>query len=92
MIVKTKNYKLDKKTYIKLALTNVLKKQGWIAALAAFAICLFYIWIPSIWWFVGAVVGLGLYILFWWIQFYGVTQVTVVKVTELLTFWSLNLN
>jgi len=74
MIVKTKNYKLDKKTYINLALTSVLKKQGWIAAVAAFAICLMYIWIPSIWWFIGAFVGLGLYLLFWWVQFYGVTQ------------------
>lgn len=74
MIVKTKNYKLDKKTYIKLAFTNILKRQGWIAALAAFALCLCYIWIPSIWWFVGAIIGLALYLLFWWIQFYGVTQ------------------
>ena len=74
MIVKTKNYKLDKKVYIKLALNNILKRQGWIAAAAAFALCLFYIWIPSIWWFIGAIIGLGLYLLFWWIQFYGVTQ------------------
>jgi hypothetical protein len=74
MIVKTKNYRLDKKTYISIALRSILKKQGWIAAVAAFAICLMYIWIPSIWWFVGAVVGLGLYLLFWYVQFYGVTQ------------------
>jgi hypothetical protein len=76
MIVKTKNYKLDKKTYIRLALQNVLKRQGWIAAAAALLICLGYA-IPgaqSIWWFIAAFVGLGLYLLFWWIQFYGVTQ------------------
>jgi hypothetical protein len=74
MIVKTKNYKLDKKTYINLALRNILKRQGWMAAAGAFVICLGYIWIPSIWWFIGAIVGLGLYLLFWWVQFYGVTQ------------------
>lgn len=76
MIAKTKNYKLEKKIYIKLALQAVLKKQGWIAALVAFVLCLGYM-IPgadTIWWFIGAVVGLGLYLLFWWIQFYGVTQ------------------
>lgn len=76
MIVKTKNYKLDKQTYIRLALRSILKKQGWIAAVAAVVICLGY-FIPgadSIWWFIAAFVGLGLYILFWWIQFYGVTQ------------------
>lgn len=74
MIVRTKNYKLDKKTYINIALKAVLRKQGWIAALAALAICLMYIWVPSIWWFIAAVIGLGLYLLFWWVQFYGVTQ------------------
>ena len=51
-----------------------MKKQGWIAGLAAVAICLMYLWIPSIWWFIGATIGLLLYMLFWWIQFYGVTQ------------------
>lgn len=76
MNVKTKNYKLEKKIYIKLALRAVLKKQGWIAALVAFLLCLGYM-IPgadTIWWFIAAIIGLGLYILFWWIQFYGVTQ------------------
>jgi hypothetical protein len=33
-----------------------------------------YLWIPSIWWFIGAGLGAILYLLFWWIQFYGVTQ------------------
>ena len=76
MIVRTKNYKLEKKIYIQLALRSVLKRQGWIAALVAFLLCLGYA-IPgaqTIWWFIGAIVGLGLYLLFWWIQFYGVTQ------------------
>jgi hypothetical protein len=76
MIVKTKNYKLDKQIYIKLALKNILLQQGWIAAVAALVLCLCY-FIPgasTIWWFIGAFVGLGLYLLFWWIQFYGVTQ------------------
>jgi len=76
MIVKTKNYKLDKQTYIRLALRSILMKQGWMAGLGAFVICLGYL-IPgaaSIWWFIGAFIGLGLYLLFWWIQFYGVTQ------------------
>lgn len=74
MIVKTKNYKLEKKTYIRLALRSILQRQGWIAGTAAVAICLCYFLVPSIWWFIGAFIGLGLYLLFWWIQFYGVTQ------------------
>jgi hypothetical protein len=74
MIVRTKNYKLDKKTYIRIAFLNTMKKQGWIAALVAIALCLCYVWVPSIWWFIGSAIALVLYMLFWWIQFYGVTQ------------------
>jgi hypothetical protein len=74
MIVKTKNYKLEKKTYISLAFKNVLAQQGWIAGVAAVAICLLYFWIASIWWFIAAIIGVGLYLLFWYVQFYGVTQ------------------
>lgn len=74
MIVKTKNYRLDKKVYRKLAFREVMRRQGWIAALGALVICLGYIWVPSVWWFIGAFSALGLYMLFWWIQFYGVTQ------------------
>ena len=74
MIIRTKNYKLEKKVYIRIAFRNIMKKQGWIAGLAALAICSMYFWIPSIWWFIGAAIGLALYALFWRIQFYGVTQ------------------
>ena len=74
MVVKTKNYKLDKKTYINLAFKSILIQQGWIAAVGAVAICSLYFWIPSIWWFIGAAIGVGLFLLFWYIQFYGVTE------------------
>jgi len=73
MIVKTKNYRLEKKSYIKLAMRNILKQQWWVG-LIVIAICLGYVWIPSIWWFIGAFIGAALYLLFWWVQFYGVTQ------------------
>ena len=73
MIVKTRNYRLEKKDYIKMALKAILKKQWWVSLIVV-AICLCYFWVASIWWFIGAVLGAGLYLLFWWIQFYGVTQ------------------
>jgi hypothetical protein len=73
MIVKTKNYRLEKKDYIRFALGGVLRQQWWVS-LIVLAIAAGYFWIPSIWWFIGAVLGGGLYLLFWWIQFYGVTQ------------------
>jgi hypothetical protein len=74
MVVKTKNYKLEKKTYINLAFKNIIAKQGWIAGVIALAFCALYFVLPSFWWIIGGVVGFGLYLLFWYIQFYGVTQ------------------
>ena len=56
-----------------MALRNTLKQQWWVS-LIVLAICLLYIWVASVWWFVGAIIGGGLYLLFWWVQFYGVTQ------------------
>ncbi len=73
MIVKTRNYRLDKKEYIRMALKNILLQQWWVSLIVV-AICLCYFLAPSIWWFIGAFVSAGLYLLFWWIQFYGVTQ------------------
>ncbi len=73
MIVKTRNYRLEKKDYIKMALKAILIQQWWVSLIVV-AICLGFVWIQSIWWFIGAAIGAGLYLLFWWIQFYGVTQ------------------
>lgn len=78
MTVKTKKYKLDSGTYIKLALINILKQQWWVS-IAAVAICTGYFWIANIWWFIGAGIGLVLYLLFWLIQFAGVTQLDQTK-------------
>lgn len=73
MIVKTRNYRLEKKDYRRMALRNILREQWWVA-LIVLAICLGFVWIQSIWWFIMAFIGAGLYLLFWVIQFYGVTQ------------------
>jgi len=73
MIVKTRNYRLEKKDYRRFALKNILREQWWVSLIVV-AICLGFFWIPSFWWFIGAVLGAGLFVLFWWIQFYGVTQ------------------
>ena len=79
MIVKTKKYKLESSTYIKLGLKSVLKQQWWVI-LIALAICGGYLWIPNIWWFIGTGIALVLYILFWVIQFAGVTQLEQTKI------------
>lgn len=79
MIVKTRKYQLESKTYIKLGLTNILKEQWWVA-LIALAIACGYFWIPSWWWISMAVVAYALYWLFWVIQFAGVSQMEQNKV------------
>jgi hypothetical protein len=74
MTVKTKKYKLDTGTYVKLALVNILKEQWWVFLIVV-AIMSGFFFIPSHWWITGALIALLLYILFWLIQFAGVTQV-----------------
>ena len=78
MNVKTKKYKLESGTYIKLALIEVLKQQWWVS-LIVLAICVPYFFIPSMWWFIGAGIGVVVYLLFWLIQFAGVTQLEQTK-------------
>jgi len=64
---------MEKKDYIRLAFKNVLRQQWWVGLIVV-AICLGFVWVQSIWWFIAAALALGLYLLFWWLQFYGVTQ------------------
>ncbi len=79
MIVKTKKYKLETGTYIKLAMTNILTKQWWVGLIAA-VLCSGYIFVPNTWWFWGTAIAVVIYLLFWLIQFAGVTQLEQTKV------------
>ena len=79
MIVKTKKYKLETGTYIKLGLSNILREQWWVFLIAVAIMCgAFFIF--SWWWIIGALIALALYVLFWVIQFAGVTQLEQNKV------------
>jgi len=73
MKVTTRNYRLEKNDYIKMALKGVLIQQWWAIPIAV-AICCGYFWIPSFWWIFSGVLAYGLFVLFWYIQFFGVTQ------------------
>ena len=72
MIVKTKNYQLTTNTYIQLGLRNIIIEQWWVL-LIAMAIMGGTFFVKSIWFVLGASIGLLLYFLFWFIQFYGIT-------------------
>ena len=73
MIVKTKKYKLETKTYIKLGMMNILKEQWWVILIAVAIACGYFI-VPSWWWVSMAILAYILYLLFWLIQFAGVSQ------------------
>lgn len=73
MKVTTKNYRLEKNDYIKMALKGVLLQQWWAVPIAL-AICCGWFWVPSFWWIFSGVLAYGLFVLFWWIQFFGITQ------------------
>lgn len=73
MIVKTKKYKMPSTLYVRLGIQNVLRMQWWIfPLLVLFMSGTFFI--KTIWFIVGGFIFLILYILFWAIQFYGLTQ------------------
>ena len=75
MIVRTKKFQIKKGMYIKKGFLNLLKEQWWISLIFIFISSMHYIWIPSVWWIIGATIALTLYLLFWLIQFVGLTQV-----------------
>jgi len=71
---------MPKKTYIKMGMLNIVREQWWVG-LIALGIASGTIFIPTtIWFILGALIGLILYALFWLIQFTGVTQLEQGKV------------
>jgi hypothetical protein len=81
MIVKTKKYQLPKKTYVKLGLITLLKKQWWYFAAPLLIGSIAFLLPDYKWWFISSSFTLAFaYILFWLIQFAGVTQLEQNKV------------
>jgi hypothetical protein len=74
MLIKTKKYRLPERVYIQLGMRNVLRQQWWVF-LIAFGMLALTFFVKTIWFIILSVVGLLLYALFWFIQFYAVTKV-----------------
>ncbi len=79
MIIKTKKYKLPTKTFIKFAMFNVLREQWWVFLIAIAIAALTFVYPDTIWFYIIAGVSLSLYLLFWIIQFVGLTQMDQAK-------------
>lgn len=73
MVIRTKKYKLQPSTYIRLGLKNVIREQWWVF-LIALGIMSGTFFIKTPWFIIGTFIALTLYGLFWIIQFYGITQ------------------
>ncbi|HAR19347.1 MAG TPA: hypothetical protein DCR46_01715 [Cytophagales bacterium] len=87
MTIKTKKYQLKKKDYVKMAMWQLLRKTWWYGfGPLAFVVLGFFV--PYSWWYIGTgLVVAFLYLLFWFIQFMGVTQMEQNKVMfERLTY------
>ena len=73
MIIKTKKYKLPTKTFVRIGYRAVLRQQWWAFAIYVALMCGYFL-APNIWWFIGPTILLGIFLLFWRIQFAGITQ------------------
>ena len=73
MIIKTKKYKLENNLYIKLCLKSILHQRLWF--IFGFIFFSSFIILISFYWFILCIfLGIFLYFLFWFIQFYGITK------------------
>ena len=73
MIIRTKKYKLPISTYIRLGLTNIIQEQWWIS-LITLGVMSGTFFIKTYWFIIGGIMVLVVYVGFWIIQFYGITQ------------------
>jgi hypothetical protein len=87
MTIKTKKYQLKKKDYVKMAMWQLLRKTWWYGfGPLAFVVLGFFVPFGS-WYIATGLVVAFLYLLFWFIQFMGVTQMEQNKVMfERLTY------
>ncbi len=81
MNIKTKKYQLTNQTFISIALKNVMLDLWWVWLIPVAILLIPIFYIPAFWWcFTIALVLSVLYVLFWVIQFTGITQMEQSKI------------
>ena len=78
MNVKTKKYGLEPKTYRGLAMGKVIRELWWVFLIPAAFSCLTIVFNEA-WYAIGASIVTILYLLFWYIQFTGISQLEQYK-------------
>ncbi len=80
MTIKTKKYQLETSRYIKVAFQNALRDFWWFWAIPITLIVVGVLVQSFFWWGFWIAISLSiLFLLFWWIQFAGVTQLEQTK-------------
>jgi hypothetical protein len=79
MIIKTKKIQLNKKFYVKHSLFTTLKRKWWFF-LIPIALIGISVFIFSWWWIILGILVAVLFIIFWLIQFVGITMLEQNKV------------
>ncbi|MES2388608.1 MAG: YcxB family protein [Bacteroidota bacterium] len=77
--IKTKKYQLPVKLFVRMAMINIIKEFWWAFLVPVAMLIPGLIWGGFVWWFSGALLVTILYLLFWGIQFYGLSQVPAGK-------------
>jgi hypothetical protein len=81
MIIKTKKYQLESKTFIAKAFKNIMIEFWWAWLVPVFIMLIPIFVSGAFWWcFSIALVLIILYLLFWLVQFAGVTQLEQNKI------------
>jgi hypothetical protein len=78
MIVKTKKYALEPKKFIRLAMSNAISGLWYVFFVPVVFAVISVLTASHVWWIIGVVLTI-LYILFWYIQFAGITQLEQYK-------------
>lgn len=74
MVVKTKKYQLETKKYVRMALGTTLKSMWWAFLIPLALGSLTWVLNSTNWWWISAVILTVLFVLFWYIQYTGITQ------------------
>lgn len=85
MLIKTKKYELSPKTYRRLGIQYIFKKQWWLPAAIFAGVIVLNILINvlgyrNLWIYFLALIGAWGWYLFWWIQYTGIPQMPQNKV------------
>ena len=81
MVIRTKKYQLKPAIYIKMAMKNIIYQYWWVWSIPISILLIPVFYLSALGWSIGIAVAISIvYILFWLVQFAGLTQIEQTKV------------